>query len=299
MIDLHIHTNFSDGTDSVEQLIDNIIKSNIKIFSITDHDTIKGCKFLQGNFKQILTDKNIKFINGIEFSTRLNNMSIHILAYDFSINNKVILKLIKKGQNLRKQRTLKRIELLNSEFNIKLPDKELKKILKMENAGRPHLVQVLMKMGYAGDLNLSSEKLVQKGFACINKYLYHNLEEYSLSSDYLIKQLKKENILSVMAHPLSTKFNKDKVKLTADEFKKSLDILTNCGLNGLECYCSEYNKDDRELLLTSAKEKNLLISGGSDYHGKNKTINLGCLGTDIENVNESEITLLNSIKFVE
>ena len=296
MIDLHLHTKFSDGTDSVQQLVDKIIDSDIKIFSITDHDTIKGCQYIHNNLRQKLSDNNIKFINGIEFSTRLNDSSVHILAYDFSLDNEVMLKLIKEGQELRKKRTLKRIELLNSEFNIKFSDEELDKILKMDNPGRPHIAQVLVKMGYGRDPNVKTEKFSQLAFACINKYLYHELKEFSVPSDYLIKELKKAKILSVMAHPLTSKTNKMKVKLTAGELKEKLDCLTKCGLDGLECYYSEYNNVDRELLLTLAKENNLLISGGSDYHGKNKSVVLGCLGTDIENVDKKEITLLKEIK---
>ena len=232
----------------------------------------------------------------MEFSTRFNGLSIHILTYDFDINNETISMLIKEGQALRKQRVLKRIEILNSEFNIKISDKDYLKILEMENAGRPHLAQILMKMGYAGNLNLPQEQLVKKAYACIQKYLYHNLEVFSLPSEYVTEQLKKSNIISVIAHPLSTKFEKNKVKLTPEEFRANAEILTKCGLDGLECFYSEYNKDDRELILSFAKEKGLLVSAGSDYHGMHKNIELGCLGSDIKKVDLNDITLLKLIK---
>lgn len=292
MVDLHIHTKFSDGSDNVEQIFKKILKTDIKIFSITDHDTIKGCKYLHNNLKQDLIKNNLKFINGVELSTRLNGRSIHILAYDFDINNKIIAKLIKEGQTLRKKRILKRIEILKSKFNIKISDEDYKKIIKMENAGRPHLAQILMKMGYAGNLNLPQEKFVKTVHACMQKYLYHSLEEFSLPSEYVIKQLKKANIISIIAHPLSCKFEKSKSKLTPKEFKLNAKILTKCGLDGLECFYSEYNSDDRALISSFAKENNLVVSAGSDYHGKHKKIKLGCLGFDIEKVDLNDITLL-------
>lgn len=295
MVDFHIHTKFSDGTDSVDQLIYKIIKSNIKIFSITDHDTIKGCECLHKNFQQKLAGNNIKFVNGIEFSTRFNNSSVHILAYDFDLNNKVLLKLVKEGQHLRKQRTLKRIDLLKSEFNISLPEEEIKEIKRKSNPGRPHIADILVKMGYGKSTN-ADETYPQVAYRCMTKYLFHELKEYSLPSDYLVSELKKANILTIMAHPLNSKIGKNKIKLTAEQLNAKLKVLTKCGLDGLECYYSEYNINDRKDLLKLAKEYNLLVSAGSDYHGIYKSVALGSLGTDIENVDEKEITVLSAIK---
>ncbi|MDD4685929.1 MAG: PHP domain-containing protein [Clostridia bacterium] len=278
MIDLHIHTKFSDGTDTVENLLEKIIKNKIKIFSITDHDTIDGCSYLLENLKSELTKNNINFITGIEISTNLNNNPIHILAYNFDINNETIHNLIKGNKKLRKFRINKIIDALYNEFGIKLPKKDMDFISSLENPSRSHIAASLVRMGYS-DFQ-----------SCMTKYLYNTFGQYFLPTELVVKQLKEANILSVIAHPLKgtkTRF------LPNDKFIENINFLTDSGIDGLECFYSEYDKSKRDLILKEAKKHNLLISGGSDYHGFNKNIELGCLGLDIETVDLKHITILS------
>jgi len=281
MIDLHIHTKFSDGTDSIELLLEKIIKKQIKTFSITDHDTVDGCSYLLKNLKDIVVKNNLNFINGIEISTSLKNNPVHILAYNFNVDNKIIQNFIKENQKLRKIRIKKIIEVLQKEFNIQLEKKDIDFLLNLKNPSRSHIASFLVKMGYA---NFQT---------CMSKYLYHTFGEYFLPTELVIKQLKEANIISVMAHPLKRRTSNS---LSDDELEENINILANSGLDGLECFYSEYNKSKRDLILKQAKKHNLLISGGSDYHGSHKNIELGCLGLDINAVDLNDITILNKIK---
>lgn len=285
MIDLHIHSNFSDGTASIGEILETLKNKNIKYFSITDHDTIMGNRELLKNHIEKLREYKLFFLPGIEFSTKLKNKSVHILAYGFSLENPTIQRLIEIAQEKRKIRTLKRIDLLKSEFNIAFPENEKQKIMEMDNPGRVHVAKILIKMGYETEI-----------VECIRKYLFHTIEIASISAKYLVTELSKSGIFSFIAHPLSSRKNSKPTMLTPNEFQENVNLLTPCGLKGLECFYSEYGKHERDLIISTANENKLLLSAGSDYHGLNKTVELGELGTDITKIDLKEITFLNYIK---
>ena len=88
MIDLHIHTKFSDGTDGIDAIVNKIIDKRVKTFAITDHDTIDGVESLLGNsqIRELLDSHNIKFVPGIEFSSILGREKIHLLGYNCQLD---------------------------------------------------------------------------------------------------------------------------------------------------------------------------------------------------------------------
>ena len=266
MIDLHIHTKLSDGTDSVEELLEKIKEKNIKIFSFTDHDNIEACKIIQSKYKNFLIDNNIKFINGIEFSTDFKGKSRHILAYNFDIKNEIINKLIKEGKERRNSRTNKRLELLKKDFNINFSKEELDNLKSYNNLGKPQIANILIQKGYASSIE-----------EAISKYLYHKFPADKLSAEYVIKNIKLAGGISVLAHGLGGEGEKN---INPQEFAEDVKTLKSFGLKGLECYYSKYSYNEREIIKAEAIKYNLLLSGGSDYHGKNKTILLGNVGKD-------------------
>jgi predicted metal-dependent phosphoesterase TrpH len=98
--------------------------------------------------------------------------------------------------------------------------------------------------------------------------------------------------IPVWAHPLG---GEGEEHLSEKEFLPKLKTMIECGIKGLECYYSRYDMKEIEFLKSCAKENNLLISGGSDWHGTNKTVPLGRLNTDDKPIDSKEITMLNSI----
>ena len=90
-VDLHLHSKYSDGSDSVEELLDIIVKNDIKIFALTDHDTVEGCKKIS-----TLIPDNIKFICGVELTCEENNIRAHILGFNCDYNNEKLMNLIQK-----------------------------------------------------------------------------------------------------------------------------------------------------------------------------------------------------------
>jgi hypothetical protein len=284
MLDLHIHSNFSDGSETIESIIDNLERKEIKIFSITDHDTIKGNEYLLKNFKQKLQKNDLTFITGIEISTEFNNKPLHILAYNFELDNPTIQKLVKQGQKNRKIRTLKRIELLKSEFQIELPDYAKQQIIQMDNPGRMHIAKVLLEMKKGNEIG-----------EILRKYLYHTVEIASMPAEYVVTELAKSGITSVIAHPLCSRTGGRSIILTPEELRKNVELLSSLGLNGLECFYSDYGSHEREIISSIAKDNGLLLSAGSDFHGKFKAVKLGELSKDNKKININEITILNNL----
>ncbi len=280
MIDLHIHSVLSDGTDDVQTLVEKINKKGIKIFSITDHDNFEACKVINKNYINYLKDNKIKIINGVEFSSDFNGESMHVLAYNFDVNNKIMQDLVEESKNKRHLRILKRLELLKKENGIIFTEEELNKLNSINDVGKPHIAKLLIEKGYAKTIS-----------EAITKFLYHKLPNEKLGADYIIENINKAGGIAVLAHPLGGEGEHEISKI---KFENNVKKLIKYGLKGLECYYSKYDILERKIILNCGEKYNLLFSGGSDYHGENKTTILGNLGKNYD-LNINDFTILNLI----
>ena len=278
-IDLHIHTNASDGTDSPEDLIKKIHDSGIKIFAVTDHDTINGAIAM----KKILLENNtqIKFIKGIEFSTRIEKIKAkcHILGLNYDENHPAFQKALNAGANLRHEKFYKRINFLRENFNINFTDSEIENLLKIPSVGKPHLGNLIVSKGYAATRVEAIEKFIDKAKTGNDK----------IEAELAVKSINESGGVSVWAHPLG---GEREDELPQEKFQETLKNLISFGLKGLECYYSKYNLSKCEWLAKQARLNNLLISGGSDCHGANKNIPLGKLNAEEKNINPENLTIL-------
>ncbi len=250
-IDLHTHTTFSDGTVTPSELIRYAAKKNIKAIAITDHDNFDGVEEAITAGKK----ENIEVISGIEMSTDYNSKEIHIVGIFIDIKNKDFNNALKSLKEKRKKRNLLAIEKLNN-LNIDITYEELEKISSNKIITRAHFAKVLMQKGY-----ISSVK------ECFNKYMGENKPAYVkrevISPEETISLIKNAGGSAILAHPLLYNFPKE-------ELLKMLVYLKSIGITGMECLYSTHSKEDTEYLTTLAKELNLKISGGSDFHGENK-----------------------------
>ncbi len=258
MIDLHQHSIFSDGTDSFDELLVKNKNAGVKVMSVTDHDNIESARCVAKMNKGNL---GIEYIHGVEFSTDYEGASVHILAYGYEADDKSINELLNRAKQLRLQRVKKRIELLKLEFDIILDEASLNEILSSKNPGKPLIANVLIRLGYGDNIT-----------DVIKKYLYHKLPSKKLTSCEVLKTLKNSSAISVLAHPLGGIGEK---RVERCVFEERLKAFVSFGLKGLECYYSLYTKEEQQYLVKIANTYSLLISGGSDYHGKNKDVNIG------------------------
>ncbi|MBR2208159.1 MAG: PHP domain-containing protein [Synergistaceae bacterium] len=280
-IDLHIHTNASDGTYSPEDLIDKIHEAGIKIFAVTDHDTIDGAISL----KKILDDSSLNFIKGIEFSCRIEKTKAkcHILGLNYDENHPSFQNALNAGAKLRHEKFFKRINFLRENFNITFTDLEIENLLKIPSVGKPHLGNLIVAKGFAKTRAEAIEKFIDKAKTGNDK----------IEAELAIKSINEAGGVSVWAHPLGGEREKE---LSEEIFKATLKDLISFGLKGLECYYSKYEISKCEWLAEQAKLNNLLISAGSDCHGANKNIPLGKLNAEDIKINPEKITILKEFE---
>ena len=277
-VDLHVHSNCSDGSDNVSELITKIENSDIKIFALTDHDTIEGCS----EMKKLVPD-DIKFIQGVELTCQADYIKCHILGFGCDIQNKKLNDLIAKGKNLRRIKMETRIDYLKNKWNIELTQDELDWLTSRKSVVKTHFANILVKRGLQKD-NVSAMKKYLDD--CKTPNTRFDIKE-------AIEAIVDSGAIPVWAHPLGGEGEKH---FTEEEFLPRLELMKTFGIKGLECYYSRYNDEEIALLKHLAKENGLLISGGSDYHGTNKqNITLAKLNVDNKYVDSKELTVLEKL----
>ena len=276
-IDLHIHSTASDGTDTPEEIVEKIShKDGIKIFALTDHDTIAGIEKMPATFSD-----TIFFIKGVEFSCKIvDNNKCHILAYFFNAANEEFQQLLRKGNELRKVQLDIRLKYLTKKYDITFSESDIAEICQSTVVGKPHIVNfVAQKFG------LDKEKLYKDLRKCY-------VGDARQDAATVIKAIKESGGISVWAHPFG---GEGEPLLSNEEFQSRLSELCRLGIQGLECFYSRYTNEQEDFLVQRARENNLLISGGSDYHGLNKTIALGELGAESPDIKIQQLTILQRI----
>jgi len=259
--DLHIHTTASDGVLAPKEVLKWAFKKGLKAISITDHDTVSGMTEALSINK--LTD--LEIIPGIELNSEHNDEEVHVLGYYFNYNNKGFLEKLREIQQFRHDRAIKMIRKLNH-LNIDINIDEVKYISNGESVGRPHIAQALINKGYAKDIKSAFKDYI--GIGC-PAYV----GRYKLSTKQAIMMINDADGVPVLAHP----------GLLKDESKLN-DILDQ-GFSGIEVYHSKHDNKTVKRLKDFAREKGLLITGGSDCHGKPHN-NEPILGTVTINYNE-------------
>ena len=144
--DLHLHSNYSDGSDSVSELVEKLLLDNILTFALTDHDSTRGVSELLACAKGRATA-----ISGVEFSCMEQKARCHILAYHFDLNDPHIQKLVDQGDALRRKNFENRKNHLEKVHGIFFTDEELQWLLSLPKIGKPHIAKVLIARGLAKD----------------------------------------------------------------------------------------------------------------------------------------------------
>jgi len=275
--DLHLHSNNSDGSATVKELVETVVKSDIKIFALTDHDTVNGVSEVER-----YVPEGIKFIKGVELTCKINDINCHILGYGINSKAKELTELIELGKKLRKQKLETRIKYLKDVWSIELTKDELNWLYSRKSVVKTHLANILVNRGLS-DNNVNAMKKYLDGCKTGNT---------KFDGRAAINVIKTSGGIPVWAHPLG---GEGEEHLTEDNFLPQLKAMIECGIQGLECYYSRYSLKEAEFLVKCAKENNLLISGGSDWHGSNKTVPIGRLNTADCDIESDEIGAMLAI----
>ncbi|MGL4642439.1 PHP domain-containing protein [Cetobacterium sp.] len=249
--DLHTHTTYSDGTFTVEELLKRAKYTGLAGIAITDHDTMEGIS----EARIIAKNLDLDFISGIEFSCSYDGYEIHILGYLLDEKSeKLSSKLIelKKARSNRNEKIVKRLNSLG----LKITLEEIEAEATGSIISRAHICNAMMKKGFVYTKGEAFKQyLGRKGAAYIEKESSNPFE--------IIKLIKECNGVSALAHPSLVCDSVEKVE-------KILDLLIEAGLDGLEVEYSSYTPKQTKYYKELAKSKNLLMVGGSDFHGGNR-----------------------------
>jgi predicted metal-dependent phosphoesterase TrpH len=268
IIDLHIHSKTcSDGNLPIDQIIKEAKARNIKLMSITDHDSI-GCQ----TQARVLAEQNqISYINGVElnicFSTPdySNNktVSLDLLGYQYDLDNKQLRKKLEQLSQHREKRAEKILEKLNTEFKKEhiqaFTKNDLIEIQKSANGvlGRPHIADYMIKKGIVKDRKEAFEKYL---VAC-------NVAKYPLSIEEASNLVRNAGGKVVIAHP-NDPYGTSLVKLTKS-LTEQTDIIEQSMLpyvDGIECWHSRNTPETTEYYIRFSKKHNIIMTGGSDCH---------------------------------
>ena len=264
------------------ELIKYAINNNIGTIAITDHDTIDGLKNIDYSDKTII-NSGINIINGIELSSKVDKGTMHILGYNIDINNKKLNDKISELKNININYIILLLAQINKDYNIKFSSDDIKNVINsIGNIGRPDIAKLCIKYGYAESVQDAFDKYLISAFDKIR-----NIKE-TLNYQECLNLIFESGGIPVLAHPKTLKLNEN-------ELTELIEKMVQCGLKGIEVYHSTHSITEINLYLKIAQKYNLLISGGSDYHGKISKPDVE-IGTGINNnLNIKKLSLLNHI----
>ncbi len=257
MVDLHTHTTASDGTFSPAELVAYAVEKGLSALAVTDHDTIGGLK----EALKASEGTSLELIPGIEFSTEYKGKDIHIVGLNIDFENPCFVEKLKRFTDSRDIRNEKMCKLL-TEKGLPVTMEQLKKRFPDSVITRAHFARFLLEQGYISQLETAFNKYIGDNGPC-----YVPREKVNpVQSIRLILEAKG---IPVLAHPIL-------YKLPVKELEELVAYLAKHGLIGIEAIYSTYNRADEAVIRQLAKKYHLTISGGSDFHGKNKPyIDLG------------------------
>lgn len=254
LIDLHIHTTASDGSFTPRNIIERAAKNKLRAIAITDHDTIEGLEEAQIAAKEY----NIECVRGCELSTRLDTYDIHIVGLWIPQNPQKLINFheaLKIFQNRRTHRNVKIIQRLQN-IGIDITMEDVQEISGGSIIGRPHFA-----------MSLIQKKIVKTEKEAFNNYLGKDKKAYiprdAVTPHEAIRILKEINASIVLAHP-------GLIKCSPHDLENIVHSLIPHGLTAIEAYHSSHNSKDERNAVALAKKCGLLLSGGSDFHGKSK-----------------------------
>jgi len=244
--DLHLHTFFSDGTFTPEELVERAHAIGFAAIALTDHDTVEGCD----RAAAACAAANMEFITGTELTAEHADTEVHILAYFVDTQNQALLTRIAGFQSVRQNRIHEMVAALNK-LGIPLKAESVFALANCKSPGRPHVARAMVKEKLIGNLDEAFERYLKKGRpAWIPKTKMSALESVEL--------IHQAGGLAVMAHPGLNR---------TDEI---IPALVDAGLDGIECFHTKHSTAMAERYLEIAEKHHLLVTGGSDCHGYSK-----------------------------
>ena len=244
--DLHLHSHFSDGTYSPEELVAEGRRHGLAALALTDHDTVEGCR----RAAAACAAQNIEFLPGAELTAEQDGNEIHVLGYLLDIENERLLAETAKFQTVRQNRIRQMVARLN-EAKVPLRVESVFALANCRAPGRPHVARALVQAGLCANLDEAFERFLKR-----NRPAW--VPKFKISAADAIALIHQSGGVAVLAHPGLNR---------SDEV---IPAMVEAGLDGLECFHTKHSTAVAEHYLEIADRFNLLVTGGSDCHGLSK-----------------------------
>ncbi len=252
LIDLHTHSNASDGTMAPQEVVRLAQERGLTAIALTDHDTIDGLAEAVAAGEKL----GVEVIPGVEISAKYPDNTMHILGYFLKYEDARLDERLAVLKQARKDRNPQIIAKLNA-LGIPLKMEQVERISGRGQMGRPHIARALYEVGYVRSIQEAFDiYLGNTGKAYVSKFRFPPKEA--------LEMIREAKGVPVLAHPFTLGLSKP------DELKSLLQNLMGLGLAGIEVFYPEHGPDREALYYSLARELGLLITGGSDFHGNNK-----------------------------
>jgi predicted metal-dependent phosphoesterase TrpH len=258
-VDLHIHTTASDGRFSPEEIIRKSAGLGMSTIAITDHDTIDGITpalEVARDFPQLTV------IPGVEISTDTPGGEVHMLGYFIDYRDselKAALERFRHSRMIRAQGMIAKLVNLGVDINWQ----RVKEIAGDGSVGRPHIAQAMLEKGYIKSFGEAFTKYIGYGGIAY-------VERYKMTPEESVKLVLQAKGLPVLAHPF-----------TVEESEAVIIMLKSAGLVGIEAYYKEYTAEKTRKLVSLAEKYDLIVTGGTDYHGLDDDSEVMIGGADV------------------
>lgn len=244
--DLHLHTCFSDGTYTPEELAREATRFGLSSVALSDHDTVEGCP----RMAVACQAAGIEFIPASELTAEFEGSELHLLGYFLDIQNAQLVESMARFQEVRQNRIREMVARLNH-LNVPLDVEAVFALANCKSPGRPHVGRALVQAGLCATLDQAFERFLKKSRPAW-------VPKFKISAADAIALIHGAGGLAVMAHPGLNR---------CDDL---LPGLVAAGLDGLECFHSKHSSATSEHYQALAEQHGLAITGGSDCHGMNK-----------------------------
>jgi 3',5'-nucleoside bisphosphate phosphatase len=260
-MDLHIHTTFSDGSETPETIVDMAADSGLTLIAITDHDTIGGLE----RAERQAVNRGIRLLRGIEISADYADLSVHILGLGIKNTNDSFIAILRKITDGRASRNPRIVQKLN-ELGLALSMEEIRDIAAGDIISRPHIAEAMVRNGYVTTIDEAFSAFLNRGQPAYQ-------DRYRPSVSEATAMIRSTGGVSILAHPGLLRFSS-----TPGLLEFHLRHLQSSGIEGVETHYPSHSLFVKRRLSDIAQKLNLLESGGSDFHGQFKSNRLG-LGT--------------------
>ena len=258
MIDLHTHTDESDGTSAPDELVGAAVALGLEALGITDHDTFAGYDAAA----PLASEAGLDLVCGIELSTKRHRAagarrrSIHVLGYFLDgpppAEFRGWLERIRLARRDRNRRLADRLQSLGVDVTIEEVER-----LGRSQAGRPHFARAMVEKGYVSNIQEAFDRYLDE-----SAQAYVERDEPELEAG--IRKLREAGGLASLAHPIRLS------RRNPAFFDKDLGEMCEMGLGGIEAYHSDHQQTDTAFFLSLARRYRLAVTGGTDFHGDNK-----------------------------